>query len=133
MASRQAATEFRFFTKDVSMTDNSPDTPTIVSAFAARAGLRLSPDELAKLSEYVVDTWDMADQLRNVQQPGVSSDVPKRSGWSNLPAAGASPATFEQTLEPGPVDPSVLEGSLVDAAGRIAAGELTPLDLVAAQ
>lgn len=119
------------------MTDNTPDTAAIVSAFAARAGLQLSPDELAKLCEFAVDSWDMADQLRSVTSPGLegrTNDLPLRAGWSNQPEPIPAPSAPRQSLtDPKTIDPSVLEGSLIDAANRLAAGEFTPVDLVAAQ
>lgn len=70
-------------------TDESLDTRTIVAALAARAKLGLSPAELERLSEYVVDSWDMADRLRDVVTPGYEGhthDLPLRAAYSNKPA-----------------------------------------------
>jgi len=124
------------------ITDTAPDTRTIVAALGTRAKLGLSEAELDKLSEYVVDSWDMADRLRDVVTPGYeghSQDLPLRAAYSNRPAVGPSssgvavPAGHGGRVQPRPVSSEVVEGSLVAAARGIAAGQFSPIDLVAAQ
>lgn len=122
------------------MADQAPDNHAIVAAFAARAGLNLSPEEHAKLVEYVKDSWDMADRLRDVPSPGhegVRDKLPLRSAWANRPpdpGTYVEPTTpLAQAGQPRPVPSEVLVGTVMDAARKIAAGELSPLDLVAAQ
>ena len=125
--------------------DSTPDTGTIVTALAARAKLRLSPAEHARLSEYVLDSWDMADRLRDVASPGHEGhrdDLPLRTAYSNLPlqpgqrdhrASVGGGSGDLSAAAPEKVAATVLAGDLVSTAGRIAAGEFSPLDLIAAQ
>src|SRR5690606_27217599 len=125
----------------------SPDTGAIVAALAARAKLGITPAEHQRLSEYVVDSWEMADRLRDVPTPGHEGhrdDLPLRAAYSNLPpqlgagefrvaAAGAGTARDRDgAAAPEKVPLVVLAGDLVSAAARIAAGEFSPLDLTAA-
>jgi len=132
------------------MSDNSPDTSSktaphdtraIVAALGARAKLGLSEAELDRLSEYVVDSWDMADRLREVATPGYEGqarDLPLRAAYSNRPA-NTDPTTVPQPVRsssPQParaLAPEVVEDTLVAVARGIASGQFTPVDLVNAQ
>ncbi len=120
------------------MSDQVPDTEAIVAAFAARARLSLTTDERARLVEYVRDSWDLADRLRAVPTPGLEGlreSLPLRAAYSNRAGAEraeeASPPP--SAGRPRPVPEGVLTGTATDAAAALAAGELTPLDLVNAQ
>ncbi len=112
-----------------------PDSPEqrarIVQAFAARARIDLTDAELERLIEYVESAWDMADRLRDVEQPGregIATDLPLRSAWANVGDRGAPPAgvAVEASLERMP-------SSVLEAASLIASGSVTPLELVSSQ
>lgn len=120
------------------MSDQVPDPHAIVAAFAARAKLDLSADERARLVEYVRDTWDLADRLREVATPGLEGlreALPLRAAYANRPGGerAEEPAPPPGPGRPRPVPDEVLLGSLTDAASALARGDLTPLDLVHAQ
>lgn len=116
-------------------------TSEIVAALAQRAKLGLSPAEHQRLSEYVVDSWDMADRLRSVASPGHEgrfSDLPVRSAHCNVPAAPEQEARYPRPAAgsvpaPRSVPGDALESGVVALAGRFAAGEFSPVDLMAAQ
>ena len=119
----------------------TPDTATIVAAFAAREQLDLSPAEHQRLSEYVLDTWDMADRLRDVDPPGLEGQrerLPKRAAYCNQPppAAAVAPAarsvsSVARSQEPLP--DGTLDRGLVELASAIEVGDVTPLSLVTGQ
>ncbi|HZJ10775.1 MAG TPA: amidase [Trueperaceae bacterium] len=120
--------------------ESRPSTGEIVSALAERAKLNLSEAEHERLSEYVVDSWDMADRLRDVSSPGyegVAADLPRRAAYSTrepVQAEGASPQESSRLVgRPQPIPPAALEGGLVEVSTAMEAGEYTPLDLVNAQ
>ena len=128
--------------------DALPDTKAIVAALGARAKLGLTEDELDKLSEYVVDSWDMADRLREVATPGHegrAADLPLRAAYANQPepsgrgrftvdgSKASSAETPDGAMVAKPLPAGVLEGSLVAAARGMAAGSFSPLELVHAQ
>src|SRR5690606_2693595 len=120
------------------MAEPTPDAHTIVAAFAARAKLNLTEAEHERLVEYVSDSWDMADRLRDVQTPGyegMAEKLPLRAAYSNRGSspASASPSGSESVGTPRPLPEGVLEGGVVVAARAMAAGEYSPLDLVNGQ
>lgn len=126
------------------MADPTTDAHQIVAAFATRAKLNLSDAEHQRIVEYVADAWDMADRLRDVETPGyegMSDQLPLRAAYSNSGAGTASTgsATYgsSSTAALGDTTPTVsdevLEGSVVNASRAMAAGDITPLDLVTGQ
>ncbi len=117
-------------------------TSEIVAALAARAKLGLSPAEHQRLSEYVVDSWDMADRLRSVESPGHEgryADLPLRAAECNRPARPGEESRYPRAVAGGevpearPLPAGALDDGLVELARRFAAGEFSPLDLVSAQ
>lgn len=128
-----------------SRTDTSqrPDTSEIVAAFAARAKLELTPEEHARLNEYVLDVWDMADRLRSVTPRGLEGaelELPRRAAYANQ-APSASEAEALRGLAAGPAservpvssaEPSTVELGLVEIARAYEGGTFTPLAFVQA-
>lgn len=131
------------------MSDSGLDRDAITAAIAARAGLGLSPAEHRRLSEYVVDVWDMADRLRLVPSPGqegAGDRMPLRAAYANRAADGegvakgvdAEPRTrpdegrsLQDADLPFTEDP--LLAGLVEHAEAMAAGRYRPIDLVRSQ
>lgn len=122
------------------MSDLTPDTAAIVAAFAARERLNLSAAEHQQLSEYVLDSWDMADRLRDVETPGLKGqrlNLPMRAGYCNQPPGAAeaatttpAPAFVSRSRELVPQD--ILESGLTEISEAIARGECTPMGLMQA-
>ncbi len=118
----------------------APTTQEIVAALAVRAKLGLNAAEHQRLSEYVVDSWDMADRLRDVASPGHEgrfADLPLRAAHCNVPASPGQEARYPRPVAAPAaarsVPPGALDSGVVALAGRYAAGELSPLDIVSAQ
>src|SRR5690606_5583876 len=106
--------------------DPTPDPHAIVAAFAARAKLNLSEAEHERLVEYVSDSWDMADRLRDVVTPGyegMSEKLPLRAAYSNRDVNGAPGAGRGSagTRAARPLPEGALDGSLLEAARAVAA------------
>jgi Asp-tRNA(Asn)/Glu-tRNA(Gln) amidotransferase A subunit family amidase len=119
------------------MSEPSPDTAAIVSAFAARERLELSPAEHERLCEYVRDSWDMADRLREVETPGLEGrrfDMPLRAAYSNVDAGRpASGKIDEAEVELTGIPAEELDRGLVEIAEALAAGKYTPFQLIGSQ
>ncbi|MFO7546148.1 MAG: amidase [Trueperaceae bacterium] len=125
------------------MSGSRPETSDIVAAFASRANLELTPSEHARLNEYVLDVWDMADRLRAVTPPGLEgaeSALPRRAAYANRePSPSEAAALQSWTAAKGTVRgsgesaaPESLELGLVEVAQAYAAGTFTPLAFVRA-
>src|SRR5690606_35305833 len=105
------------------------------------------------------DSWDMADQLRNVETPGyegMSEQLPLSAAYSNSSISnpgssdeagsrqGAGPASVgtaavgrSQRMSSGDaarkLPEGVLEGCVTQASRALADGDFSPLDLVTGQ
>lgn len=113
----------------------------IVRAFATRGDLRLDDAERARLEDYVVDAWGMADRLRAVPVPGIddAARLPRRAAYASRgPAPRADTDVRIGTGALGSDGRSsdeqraarLASAGLVDAARALARGEATAVDLV---